>query len=190
MSPPDDHQLFKQTNHERPDPFATRPLQTHQHYYESVRRRVPLQYSSPCQQEISPTLRALPIAACMTAVSDSRLLTFPTKAADWAHATSTPDTAWPVSGLPPDLSRNLHHTPVSMSSVRVSMLRQWSSYQSPPDASRTPFPHRSPRQSSANAAWGSLKPPSAGRLRRALLHLSYSIASRDTPQSVDLFQHS
>jgi hypothetical protein len=30
-----------------------------------------------------------------------------------------------------------------------------------------PFPHRSPQQSSANAARGGLKPPPAGRLRRA-----------------------
>ena len=38
---------------------------------------------------------------------------------------------------------------------------------SPTDASCAPFPQRSPRQSSANAAWGALKPPPAGRLRRA-----------------------
>ena len=41
------------------------------------------------------------------------------------------------------------------------------SFRSPPDASRAPFPHRSPRRSSANAACGGLKPPTAGRLRRA-----------------------
>ena len=41
------------------------------------------------------------------------------------------------------------------------------SSRSPPDASRAPFPHRSPRRSSANAACGGLPPPSAGRLRRA-----------------------
>jgi hypothetical protein len=50
----------------------------------------------------------------------------------------------------------------------------WSS----PDASRAPFPPRSPRRSSANAAGGGLKPPPAGRLRRASLHLSHSIASK------------
>ena len=33
--------------------------------------------------------------------------------------------------------------------------------------SRAPFPHRSPQRSLANAAWGGLKPPRAGRLRRA-----------------------
>ena len=41
------------------------------------------------------------------------------------------------------------------------------SFRSPPDASRAPFPHRSPRRSSANAACGGLEPPTAGRLRRA-----------------------
>ena len=41
------------------------------------------------------------------------------------------------------------------------------SFRSPPDASRAPFPHRSPRRSSANAACGGLQPPTAGRLRRA-----------------------
>jgi hypothetical protein len=40
-----------------------------------------------------------------------------------------------------------------------------------------PFPHRSPRRSSANAAWGGLKPPTAGRLRRANLHLLHSTMS-------------
>jgi hypothetical protein len=40
-----------------------------------------------------------------------------------------------------------------------------------------PFPHRSPRRSSANAAWGGLKPPTAGRLRRANLHLMHSTMS-------------
>src|SRR5258708_6917779 len=35
------------------------------------------------------------------------------------------------------------------------------SSRSPPDASRAPSPHRSPRRSSANAACGGLQPPSA-----------------------------
>jgi hypothetical protein len=40
------------------------------------------------------------------------------------------------------------------------------------------FPHRSPRQSSANAAVGGLEPLPAERLRRAYLHLPRSTASR------------
>src|SRR5215510_282937 len=59
------------------------------------------------------------------------------------------------------------------------MRHQRSSSQPPPDATRTPFPPRSPRRSSANAAGGGLKPPPAGRLRRANLHLSCSTASRN-----------
>jgi hypothetical protein len=39
------------------------------------------------------------------------------------------------------------------------------------------FPTRSPRQSSANAAVGGLKPPPAGRLRRAYLHHPHSTDS-------------
>src|SRR5439155_22599607 len=41
------------------------------------------------------------------------------------------------------------------------------SSRSPPDTSRVPFPSRSPQQSPANAADGRMKPPPAGRLRRA-----------------------
>src|SRR6201993_4339379 len=46
-------------------------------------------------------------------------------------------------------------------------VRGYSSSWSPPDTSRAPFPHRSPRWSSANAACGGLKPPPDRRLRRA-----------------------
>ena len=44
-----------------------------------------------------------------------------------------------------------------------------------------PFPHRSPRRSSANAACGGLKPPPDRRLRRATLHLLQNTASRSSP---------
>src|SRR5215469_129939 len=44
----------------------------------------------------------------------ARLPTFPTKAADQGHATSMPDTAWPIPGRPPDLSRILETNPVLM----------------------------------------------------------------------------
>ena len=66
----------------------------------------------------------------------------------------------------------------STSSDYISTLRQRSSSRSPPDASWAPFPHRSPRRSSANAACGGLEPPPAGRLRGAFPHLSHSTASR------------
>jgi hypothetical protein len=57
---------------------------------------------------------------------------------------------------PPDSSRDLTDTPVSMSSLSISARHRTLSFRSPsrspPDVSRTPFPHRSPRRSSANAA--------------------------------------
>ena len=85
-----------------------------------------------------------------------RLLLFHVNAADRARVVYMPDTAWPISGLPPDSSRNLFHAPVLMSSVQVSTrprrfacARLPGPHLTPPTA---PFPHRSPRRSSANAA--------------------------------------
>jgi hypothetical protein len=56
------------------------------------------------------------------------------------------------------------------------------------------FPRRSPQRSSANAAVGGLKPPPAGRLRRAYLHLPRSTASRSStyrkPPSAFVTHHS
>jgi hypothetical protein len=54
----------------------------------------------------------------------------------------------------------------------LSATAEWWCRTGPPDASRAPFPHRSPRRSSANAACGGLKPPTAGRLRRAKAFIS------------------
>src|SRR5262249_43374627 len=45
---------------------------------------------------------------------DARLPTFRTKAADQTHATSMPDTTWPISGHLPGSSRSRIDTPVSM----------------------------------------------------------------------------
>jgi hypothetical protein len=50
-----------------------------------------------------------------------------------------------------------------------------------PDASSAPFPCRSPRRSSANAAQGGLAPAPVGRRWRANLHLSHSTASKGAP---------
>ena len=57
-------------------------------------------------------------------------------------------------------------------------VRVHSSSWSPPGTPPVPFPHRSPRRSSANAACGGLEPPPEGRLRRAYLHLSHNTDSR------------
>src|SRR5664280_2029834 len=89
--------LIQQTNHGQPGPFAPPPLQGSQHYYEPVRQRVPRRYSRPrrrsylCRQG-TPCRRGLNRSSVRT-----RLLTFRTRAADGAHATSTPDTTWPVT---------------------------------------------------------------------------------------------
>jgi hypothetical protein len=73
-------------------------------------------------------------------------------------------------GHPPGPAPAAHH----MAAVSVPLLtltthqqRGYSSSWSPPDTSQVPFPHRSPRRSSANAACGGLKPPPDRRLRRA-----------------------
>ena len=61
--------------------------------------------------------------------------------------------------------------PVSMPSNRMDHVINGSltsSSRSPPDVSSTPFPHRSPRRSSTNAARGGLEPPPVGRPRRAI----------------------
>ena len=96
-----------------------------------------------------------------------------------------PGTTWPETGTPARPSPALRRiAAVSMSSERMPMLQQrfgvFSFFKSPPDASWAPFPHRSPRQSSANAAWGGLKPPPNRRLRRANLHLLQNIESRQS----------
>jgi len=113
----------------------------------------------------------------------TRLPMFHTRAADQAHAASMPGTAWPVIGYLPGpapaardmatVSMPLHFRNDTSTAVRVH-----SSSWSPPDTSRAPFPHRSPRRSSANAACGGLKPPPEGQLRRANLHLSHSTDSQ------------
>ena len=95
-----------------------------------------------------------------------------------------PDTTWPIGGHPPGSSRDSRYIPVSMSPVFVSTRHQRFACARLPDPHLTHrvrlFPHRSPRQSSANAAVGGLKPPPAGRLRRAYLHLPRSTASRSS----------
>jgi hypothetical protein len=117
----------------------------------------------------------------------TRLPTFHARAADQAHVAYVPDTTWPVSGHPPGSSRDpLRRPGFDAPSISITTLQQRShprdcapSSWSPPDASSAPFPRRSPRRSSTNAARGGLEPPPAGRLRRANLHLSHSTASRN-----------
>jgi hypothetical protein len=94
----------------------------------------------------------LPLAASRTAADAGTGTCLPTlhaKAADHARVASMPDTAWPVNGLPPGLSRGPDVTPVSMSPdcittrpQRFTRVRLPGPHLTPQPA---PFPHRSPR---------------------------------------------
>src|SRR5918997_1172957 len=70
---------------------------------------------------------------------ETRLLPFHAKAADQARVVYMPDTAWPVSGHPPDSSRNTPHAPVSMSPVSVTTLHQRFACARLPDPYLTPY---------------------------------------------------
>ena len=79
-------------------------------YYGPVRQRAPRRYSVP---SVSASARSLsrPLAYSPGRGIDARLLTFRARAADQAHAASTPDTAWPAIGYPPGSSRRMHQNP-------------------------------------------------------------------------------
>ena len=101
----------------------------------------------------------------------SDLLLFHAKAADRARVASMPDTTWPINGHTPDSSRDRFDTPVSMSPVSLSTRLQRFAYARLPDPHLTRharlfhIAHHS--RVTAPAACGGLKPPPAGRLRRA-----------------------
>ena len=80
-----------------------------------------------------------------------------------------PGTTWPVNGHPPGSSRDYPPAPVSMPANLFRHVNGYNARLPDPRLTHEPglLPHRSPRQSSANAAVGGLKPPPAGRLRRA-----------------------
>ena len=112
------------------------------------------------------------------------------KQPDQTRVASMPDTAWPIGGHPPGSSRDSRYIPVSMSSLFLSTRHQRFACARLPDPHLTHqvrlFPHRSPRQSSANAAVGGLEPLPAERLRRAYLHLPRSTASRGSTYQAPL----
>src|ERR1039457_5128022 len=68
----------------------------------------------------------------------THLLLFRAEAADRARVVYMPDTAWPVSGLPPGSSRSLQNTPASMSAEWVSTRQQRFA------CARLPGPHLTP----------------------------------------------
>ena len=100
-----------------------------------------------------------------------RLPAFSVEARIQTHAACMPDTDWPISGHPPASSRDCIETPVSMSlpTSRHFISGSLSFVFLVPHltALTLPFPRRSPRRSSANAARGGLTPPPTGRRRRA-----------------------
>ena len=108
---------------------------------------------------------------------DARLLTFRARAADQDHAAYTPGTAWPTLGSPPSSSRracnDLRFRCRLRNSRRFTSARptRRALLERLPDPhltrSSAPFPCRSPRRSSANAAQGGLAPAPEGRRRRA-----------------------
>jgi hypothetical protein len=91
-----------------------------------------------------------------------------------AHAACMPDAARAVNGCPPGSSQNGPVALVLTSTDGVSTHKRQSACAHRSSSRPTPgaieprlFPRRSPQRSSANAAVGGLKPPPAGRLRRA-----------------------
>jgi len=83
-------------------PLRYTPLQELHHYYGPVR-----------QLTGQPDLKACLADHQQPGISRVSLLTFRTGAADQAHVTSMPDTAWPISGHPPGSSRDTRHHPGS-----------------------------------------------------------------------------
>jgi hypothetical protein len=82
-----------------------------------------------------------------------------------------PDTEWPVNGTPAKLISEQPQTSGSDVTYLLTTLQQRITCVRLPDphltALQPPFPHRSPRRSSTNAACGGLIPSPAGRHRRA-----------------------
>src|SRR6266511_1121906 len=110
----------------------------------------------------------------------------PLLALTFSHACQT--SAFEISnGLPDDFSSLTRLLPGSAPRFRCqpflfrhfigSDARLPDPYLTHPSA---PFPTRSPRQASTNAAVGGLEPPPAGRFRRAHLHRPHSTRSRSS----------
>ena len=123
---------------------------------------------------------------------DARLPTFRARAAARAHAVSTPDAAWPVSGYPPGSSREENCPSVSTPSDVLTTLQQrpptrldagsaasGSSSRTPPDAVSPrilPAAHHDRLQPTQDRVVWRL-PPQADAEGPSVLHLLHSIAS-------------
>ena len=132
---PENFRLTTQTSHARPDPFAPPRLPGLHRYYEPVRRRAAQRYSAPGAERFRTGLSLSPRPLSQGSIA-TRLPTFRTEAADRARAAFMPDTAWPINGHPPGLSRDPVDTPVLMSSTTFDMssaVHSRSPSRSPPD---------------------------------------------------------
>src|ERR1700694_4497650 len=113
-------------------------------YYGPVRRRTPHRYSVPT---VSASARSLSRpGGQQTQLNgrriDARLLTFRARAADQAHAASTPGTTWPIHGHPPGSSRGIKKDPRFRYRPNFSTLQQ-----------RTPDRDHPNRTNSGTSSW-------------------------------------
>lgn len=156
-----------------------------------LRAGPPARHESVLDASQFPLLDALPLAPDPTPGTGHsigpRLPAFSVEARIQTHAACMPDTDRPISGHPPASSRDCIETPVSMSlpPSRHFISGSLSFVFLVPHltALTLPFPRRSPRRSSANAARGGLTPPPTGRRRRATIPPS-STQHRTTEVSI------
>jgi len=146
--------------HRCPGPFAPRPLQASQRYYEPVRQHT----TQPGLNPVLPPAPARTVSRC----AFSRSMQEPQTRFTSPPCRTPPGQSAGTRQARPG-TRNI--APVLMSTVFVTTRQQRFACARLPDPHLTPlgclFLDRSPRRSSANAARGGLKPPPAGRLRRA-----------------------
>ena len=145
-------------------------------------------YSIPCG--FSRLGRSLSLTFNKVNCVKARLLPFHAKAADQARVVYMPDTTWPISGHPPDSSRNTPHAPVSMSPVFVTTLHQRFACARLPDPylthtyafssslTTTVFNQRSMRRFDAS--------PRRATPKGHNLHLSRSTTSRNSAYTIKL----
>lgn len=101
---PDTARLMRSTQSRTTRPLRSTPVTGASSLHEPVRQRVPHRYSAPSRHNRSGC--SLSPAPTRTGCIGTRLLLFHMTAADQVHVVSMPDTAWPVGGLPPGLSRD------------------------------------------------------------------------------------
>jgi hypothetical protein len=169
--------LTRRTNYGWPGPFAPPPLQGPHHYYGPVRQHAPRRYSHLTGSSRSATpyrpLRTVSGRAFPRSVREPQTRLMPPPCRAPPGQSSGTRQAHPAAN-------NQDHGFDTSSNVTTRQQRFGFTHLPGPHLTplRAPFPHRSPRRSSANAACGGLKPPPEGRLRRANLHLPHSIDSR------------